>query len=131
MGVSFDKKTNGSIVRIKTNSDFNLNNISSTVVKNPGEWLSLTIPYGRIDSFAVVNQKLVPPFNKIRCTQLDQSAQISFLLNTAVDDVDIKKEELTNDLLVILRINHTENAEKMLLKDIGAHFSSTFYYPIF
>lgn len=111
--VSFDGKSNGSIIRIKTNTNFNLNEISSTVVKNPGEWLSLTIPGGRVDSLSVVSQKKSPPIKKIRCTQLGQSSQISFLLSTAVDDVDIHKDEKSTDILVILRINHSENAEKI------------------
>lgn len=113
VGVSFEEKSNGSVIRIKTNTDFNLNEISSTVVKNPGEWLSMTIPGGRVDSIAFVNQKVYPPFKKIRCTQLDQSSQISFQLNTAVDDVDIHKDESNNDILVNLRVNHSENAEKI------------------
>jgi N-acetylmuramoyl-L-alanine amidase len=111
--LSFDKKTNGCSIRVHNLGTFNLNSISSTLVKKPGEWLSLTIPRGRINSEVIDNSKIMGPIKRIRTTQLDESAQLSFQLNQTVDDVDIRIDETTNDLLIIIRVDHSENAERI------------------
>ena len=59
--ISFEKKANGCAIKIHNMGDFNLNSISSTLVKRPGEWLSLTIPWGRIDSESIEKTKVVDP----------------------------------------------------------------------
>jgi N-acetylmuramoyl-L-alanine amidase len=111
--ISFEKKANGCSIKIHNMGDFNLNSISSTLVKKPGEWLSLTIPWGRIDSISIANSKIIHPINRIRTSQLTQSGQISFQLKSSVDDVDIRKDENTNDLLIVIRVDHSENAERI------------------
>ena len=111
--ISFEQRTNGCSIIIHNIGDFNLNSISSTLVKRPGEWLSLTIPWGRLDSSTIVNTKIANPIKKIRISQLPQSGQISFQLKSTVDDVDIKKDEDTNDLLIVIRVDHSENAERI------------------
>jgi len=111
--ISFEQKANGCAIKIHNIGDFNLNSISSTLVKRPGEWLSLTIPWGRIDSISIVNTKIAKPIKKIKTSQTSQSGQISFQLQSPVDDVDIRKDENTKDLLIIIRVDHSENAERI------------------
>lgn len=111
--ISFEQKANGCSIKIHNMGNFNLNSISSTLVKKPGEWLSLTIPWGRIDSLAIAESNIIHPIKRIRTSQLPQSGQISFQLKSAVDDVDIRKDEATNDLLIVIRVDHSENAERI------------------
>jgi len=111
--LSFDQKTNGCSIRVHNIGAFNLSSISSTLVKKPGEWLSLTIPGGRINSKVIENSKIMGPIKKVRTTQLAESAQLSLQLKQAVDDVDIRIDETTNDLLIIIRVDHSENAERI------------------
>ena len=111
--ISFEQKANGCSIKIHNMGDFNLNSISSTLVKRPGEWLSLTVPWGRIDSLSIAKTEVIHPIKRIRTTQLSQSGQLSFQLKSAVDDVDIRKDEKTNDLLIVIRVDHSENAERI------------------
>ena len=111
--ISFEQKANGCSIKIHNMGDFNLNSISSTLVKRPGEWLNLTIPWGRIDSLSIADTEITNPIKRIRTSQLPQSGQISFQLKSAVDDVDIRKDENTNDLLIVIRVDHSENAERI------------------
>ena len=109
--ISFIQKNNGCSIRIHNSGDFKLNSISSTLVKRPGEWLSLTIPGGRLDSVALSKINLKSPVTRIKTSQLKQSAQISFQLKSMVDDVDIRKD--TNDLIIEIRVDHSYNADRI------------------
>ena len=111
--LSFEQKTNGCIIRINNFDNFNLNSISSTTAKQPGEWLSITIPWGRVNTDKIERTQTIDPIKKIKTSQSSKSAQISFQLKLPIDEITFQKEPTTNDLLIIIRMNHSENAARI------------------
>tara|TARA_Y100001970_G_scaffold267464_1_gene357524 strand:- start:2455 stop:3912 length:1458 start_codon:yes stop_codon:yes gene_type:complete len=107
--IEISKKSNGTIIQINTNKNFDTNIISGSIT--PGGWLNLTIPGGRVDSIATVNSKKISPISRIRCLQYNESAQISFLLNEKVDEFDINSED--SSIKISIRMNTQESIQKI------------------
>jgi len=102
-------KSNGTEVKINTSTFFPKHVIAASITR--GGWLNITIPGALTDSIGVVSSKIQNPIIKTRCIQSNESAQISLLLKTKVDDFDI--ETTQNEISISLRIDLTENANRI------------------
>ena len=107
--VNMINKTNGTIIQINTNQKFDNNIISGAITQ--GGWLNLTIPGGILDSTQIVNSKKIFPVQRIRCIQNNESAQISLLINSLIDEFQINSNN--NYINVNIRTNTKENITKI------------------
>ena len=107
---NIENKKNGSIIKISTKHYFAENLLSAT--KTRGGWLNLNIIGGSLDSLSIINNtEIVQPILRVRTIQMDNSAQISFLLDSNIDDYSISSDE--NYIEIILRSNTNLNAKKI------------------
>ena len=102
-------KDNGTVINLKTSSRFTKDVLAASITQ--GGWLNLTIAGALVDSINLVESIIEPPVVRIRTIQSDESAQISFLLKSKVDDFEIETGE--NHISIFLRIAMAENADKI------------------
>jgi len=102
-------KSNGTIIKIKTENKFNSKIISGAITQ--GGWLNLTIPGGIVDSTAIVNSNTANPIQRIRCLQYNEACQISFLIDKDIDEFEISSTE--DYININLRIDTKENVQKI------------------
>ena len=76
-----------------------------------GGWLNITIAGALLDSLSLAESLLEHPVIRVRTVQSEESAQISFLLKSKVDDFDI--ETHNNNISIFLRVAMAENASKI------------------
>ena len=107
--VNVNNKVNGTVININTSKKFARNILAASITR--GGWLNLTIPGGLIDSLNIVESLLEEPILRIRTIQSTESAQISFLLKSKVDDFEITTDETY--ISIILRTAMAENADKI------------------
>ena len=62
-------------------------------ITNAG-WLNITIVNAQIDSLQIMDTKLKNPIVRIRNIQSSESAQISFLLKSKIDDFNIETHKI-------------------------------------
>ena len=110
-GVEIERKTNGSLVRLRTSQGFNINTIAVSFDGSGG--MSITVPGGKIDSLGIVNSPLQYPITQIRCLQSPESAQISFRMKSRIDDYELYQTPDASEIIVSLRIAMAENADKI------------------
>ena len=81
-------RANGTLVQLTTNKKF----VKSEVVYSlsSASWLNLTVLNCQIDSSSIVNNNLVSPIFKTEAIQLNESAQISFLISKKIEDVEVE-----------------------------------------
>lgn len=107
--VQVENRTNGSIIRLLTSTKFRKNQVEVSFTQ--GGWMSLTILGGKADSINVVDSPLKSPIRRIRSIQREESVQLSFLMQYAIDDYEVSFE---NQALVLsLRTDLQENADKI------------------
>ena len=123
--ISINSKSNGSKVTILSSQKFNDKSISASI--NRSGWMNITIPGGIVDSTNIVNSKIRSPINQIKCLQfydviknefgdttlIPNSAQISFLLKSKIDDYDLIQNEEGTQIQISLRTNIAANAAKI------------------
>ena len=109
--INVEEKMNGYNLIIKTSSKFNIQTISCSITSSG--WMNLTITNGLIDSTKIVNSEVKDPIRKIRCIQSKESAQISLLLKSKIDDFEISQTDDNSQLYISLRTSHTKNSEKI------------------
>ena len=123
--ISINSKSNGSKVTILSSQKFNDKSISASI--NRSGWMNITIPGGIVDSTNIVNSKIKSPINQIKCLQfydiiknefgdttlIPNSAQISFLLKSKIDDYDLIQNEEGTQIQISLRTNIAANAAKI------------------
>ena len=109
LGVSIINKVNGTAIIIKTNKHFVESNIAASLTS--AGWLNLTIVGGQLDSLNIMEVKLKKPIVRIRNIQSAESAQISFLLKSKIDDFNIETHK--NNISVFLRNSINQNANKI------------------
>lgn len=107
--VSVINKVNGTVIEINTSATFPEDILAASITR--GGWLNLTVPGAVVDSITLVESKVDYPVTRIRCVQSEESAQISFLLKSKVDDFEIQSQE--NKILISLRVAMAENASKI------------------
>ena len=77
-----------------------------------GGWLNLTIPGAIVDSLNIIESKLANPIRRVKTIQSNESAQISFLLKTKVDDFEINSDDTF--ISISIRTALEQNAENLL-----------------
>ncbi|NOZ07545.1 MAG: N-acetylmuramoyl-L-alanine amidase [FCB group bacterium] len=108
-GVSVGNRTNGSIVTIQTSRKFSNDDVAISF--NQAGWMSLTVLGGKVDSINVVESKIQNPIRRLNCVQRDESAQLSFLLQYAIDDYEISFDDTA--IVISLRTDIVETARKI------------------
>ena len=108
-GASIINKINGTEIIIKTNKKFVDSEIAASIT-NAG-WLNITIVNAQIDSLQIMDTKLKNPIVRIRNIQSSESAQISFLLKSKIDDFNIETHK--NNISIFLRTSINKNATKI------------------
>ena len=107
--VSVINKINGTVIEINTSQKFPKDVLAASITR--GGWLNLTIAGAIVDSINLVESPLENPVVRIRTIQSEESAQISFLLKSKVDDFEIEAE--ANHISIFLRTAMAENANKI------------------
>ena len=110
--VKIVNKVNGTIIKIQTEKQFSESVISASITR--GGWLNMTIAGALIDSVSIVNSPVKYPVMRMRAIQSQESAQISFMLKSKVDDYEINTTP--NEISITLRVATAENADR--IKDI-------------
>ena len=107
--ISIINKQNGTVIIIDTKKLFPRNVLSASITN--GGWLNVTITGAKIDSSGLANSPLYHPISRIRLVQSKESAQISFLLKSKVDDFEIESNK--DHISITLRTSLAENADKI------------------
>ena len=102
-------KNNGTMITLSTKQLFDKKLISASLSSNG--WISLTIPGAYIDSIGVRKSIKEDPITKVKITQMNQSAQISFLLNNVLEEYEISCSE--NKINLLIRTDIQENKRKI------------------
>ena len=93
-------KGNGYSIVINTTHTFDGNLLEYT--RSGNNWLSITVPLGVIDSLNIHSIKTVDPIIDFKTKQMENVAQISFLLNVIPDKVILNSnnKKITMDIFV-------------------------------
>ena len=90
---SLQQKGNGYSIDLQTTETFNDNLLAYSLSGN--NWLSLTIPGGKLDSLKFHNNLVTHPIIDIKTAQMDKALQISFLLKIIPEDITISSKNKT------------------------------------
>jgi len=104
-----DNKTNGAALIIKTTTQFNKNDIATSI--NSSGWLNITILNSAVDSMGIQNSILNSPIIQAHSVQHKTSSQLSFLLNKKVDDIVVLINE--KNVEILLAIEQADNIKKI------------------
>ena len=107
--LTVSNKQNGTLIKLITTKKFKSKDISSFF--SSSNWLNITILNCYLDTLSFNQSILQAPVSKIKTVQSNESAQISLLLMTDIEDIDIdiKKDEIN----FLLRNSISENANKI------------------
>mgnify|MGYP001358985396 CR=1 FL=1 len=106
---SISERGNGFSININTGTTFDKDLIALWITDN--NWLSLSIPGGIIDSLAIHDIVIKYPIDEIKTVQMENSAQISFLLNIIPDDFELSSSD--DKLIVSIYTAQKKNAIKI------------------
>ena len=107
---NIENKKNGTLIQIKTNQYFNESQLSASITR--GGWLNLNIIGGELDSLLISdNTKIINPVLRIRPLQMENSAQLSFLIKDDIDDYSILSDN--NSIDISIRSNIELSSEKI------------------
>ena len=108
-GLSVKNKVNGTIIEINTSKRFTKDVLAASITR--GGWLNLTIAGALVDSLNMAESIMIKPVVRVRTIQSEESAQISFLLKSKVDDFEIETDD--SHISIFLRTKMAENADKI------------------
>ena len=108
-GLSVKNKVNGTIIEINTSRRFTKDVLAASITR--GGWLNLTIAGALVDSLNMAESIMIKPVVRVRTIQSEESAQISFLLKSKVDDFEIETDD--SHISIFLRTKMAENADKI------------------
>ena len=108
-GLSVKNKVNGTIIKINTSKRFTKDVLAASITR--GGWLNLTIAGALVDSLNMAESIMIKPVVRVRTIQSEESAQISFLLKSKVDDFEIETDD--SHISIFLRTKMAENADKI------------------
>ena len=100
-GVNIDEKANGTILRIKTRSNFPEGNISSFFHENG--WFYITIADALIDTTEIRRSDIRGVVKSVTADQLNNTAQIAFQIKTKVDSHELYQGKDPSEIVVSLR----------------------------
>ena len=110
LNCNIEKKKNGTLIQIKTNKYFNDSQLSASITR--GGWLNLNIVGGKLDSLLISdNTKIISPVLRVRPLQMENSAQLSFLIKDDIDDYSILSDN--NSIDISIRPNIELSSEKI------------------
>ena len=110
LNCNIEKKKNGTLIQIKTNKYFNDSQLSASITR--GGWLNLNIVGGELDSLLISdNTKIINPVLRVRPLQMENSAQLSFLIKDDIDDYSILSDN--NSIDISIRSNIELSSEKI------------------
>ncbi len=98
-GVQIDEKTNGTLIRIKTNTVFESSHINSRITRG---WLYIDVYGGRVDPKHFQVSHLGGIVRKVVPVQLSQMAQISFRLRGEITSRKVYVDQNSMEILVSL-----------------------------
>ena len=107
--ISVINKVNGTVINLITSIQFTKDVLAASITR--GGWLNLTIAGALVDSINIVESKIEYPVIRVRTIQSGESAQISFLLKSKIDDFEIETGK--NHISIFLRTAMAENADKI------------------
>ena len=107
--LEINNKINGIEINLNTSRKFSTDALAASISR--AGWLNLTIAGATIDSIGIAESDFKSPIMRIRTIQSKESAQISFLLKSKVDDFEI--ESNNNFISIFLRTAMAENADKI------------------
>ena len=107
--LEINNKINGIEINLNTSKKFSKDALAGSISR--AGWLNLTIAGATIDSIGIAESNFKSPIMRIRTIQSKESAQISFLLKSKVDDFEI--ESNNNFISIFLRTAMAENADKI------------------
>jgi len=102
-------KQNGTLIKLIATKEFHINDISSSV--SSANWFNITILNCQLDTLSLNQAILQNPVSKIKTIQSAESAQISLLLDTDIEDIDLEIKK--NEINFMLRNSIAENASKI------------------
>ena len=102
-------KQNGTLVKLKTTQLFKKQDVSFSI--SSSNWLNITVLNCYLDTLAFNQTILENPISKIKTLQSAESAQISLLLNTEVENIDLDIQP--NEINLLLQNSIAENANKI------------------
>ncbi len=102
-------KNNGTLVTLEASKEFKKEDISSSF--SSSNWLNITILNCYIDTLSLNNSLLQSPIRKIKTIQSEQSAQLSLLLNTDIEDIDLDVQR--KEINFLLRNSIAPNTNKI------------------
>ncbi|MFH1851111.1 MAG: N-acetylmuramoyl-L-alanine amidase [Candidatus Neomarinimicrobiota bacterium] len=100
-GVTFEEKTNGTIIRLQTRAVFPEGNLSSFVHENG--WFYITVANGLADSSTLVRSELGSSIRRILVDQLDESAQVAFQLRPKIEAHEVYQTQEPSEIVITLR----------------------------
>jgi len=109
LSYSIDKKGNGYSINIITSRTFDEGLLAYSLSGN--NWLSITIPNGKVDSLSLYNYARIYPIMDIKTTQMRDAVQVSFLLKVIPDDIIVSSKNKT--INIGLFIAQEKTAEKI------------------
>ena len=102
-------KSNGILIQLESLQSYQIKDIA-TSQSNSG-WFNITIMNAVADSIGLKNIPLQLPIKKLEVVQYKESAQLSFLIDTEIEDIDIEIQDKSIDIM--LRTSIKNNADKI------------------
>jgi N-acetylmuramoyl-L-alanine amidase len=103
--IAIEEKTNGTLIRISTTKDFKESDVSHFIRR---EYLYVTLLGGTLDSTKLASDLQMGMIKKILPFQLENAAQISFMLDRKVQDEKVFVQP--GEVLISLRTEKEMNA---------------------
>ena len=100
-GVDINEKANGTILRIKTRSNFPEGNISSFFHENG--WFYITIADALVDTTEIRRSDIRGVVRSVTADQLENTAQIAFQIKSKVDSHELYQGKDPSEIVVSLR----------------------------
>ena len=109
--VKFEKKSNGTIVRIQTQKSFSDRNISSFINKHG--WFYITIVGGVIDTSTLNKTIGSGIIRKVQSDQINETAQIALNIKTEIISHEWYQNHDPNEIVITLRTKLKSNAHNL------------------
>ena len=109
--VKFEKKSNGTIVRIQTQKSFSDRNISSFINKHG--WFYITIVGGVIDTSTLNKTIGSGIIRKVQSDQINETAQIALNIKTEIISHEWYQNHDPNEIVITLRTKLKDNAHNL------------------
>ena len=101
-GVSIQRKSNGTLIKISTTREFPLDSYRAWINRDLG-WLYLTIVNGISDSISIISAPTNGAVVKVVPVQMEESTQLSFKLTGEVENPEIYQTTNPHQIVISLR----------------------------